>query len=95
MAGMTEMVAEFRERQELVIAASAELQAALKEIRLLKEGFHQAGNVIDARTRDLDAAYEKAIREVSPSWWQTMLDRLVTASFAVMVWALVQYLLER
>ena len=79
MAGMTEMVAQFRERQELVVAATAELQAALKEIRLVKEGFYQAGNVIDARTRDLDAAYKKAAQEVRPSLWSRLFDRVLTA----------------
>ena len=95
MAGMTEMVAQFRERQELVVAATAELQAALKEIRLVQDGFHKAGNVIDARTRDLDAAYKKAIGEVRPSWWQAQLDRFATGLYVVAVWELAQFLMER
>ena len=82
------MVAEFRERQELVIAASAELQAAFKEIRLVQEGFHQAGNVIDARTRQLDAAYKKAVAEVRPAWQWRFLDRVLT-TFAGGILALV------
>ena len=39
MAGMTEMVAQFRERQELVVAATADLQALLKDIHLVQDGF--------------------------------------------------------
>ena len=46
------------------------------------------------------AAYEelgKAIKSETQrrSAWQTLLDRLGTAFFAVMLWTLVQYLLER
>ena len=76
---MTEMVAQFRERQELVVAAAADLQALLKDIHLVQDGFHKAGNVIDARTRDLDAAYKKAAQEVRPSLWSRLFDRVLTA----------------
>ena len=88
MAGMTEMVAQFRERQELVVAATADLQALLKDIHLVQDGFHKAGNVIDARTRDLDAAYKKAAQEVRPAWRWRFLDRVLT-TFAGGILALV------
>ena len=88
MAGMTEMVGDVRERQELVVGAAAELQALLKDIHLVREEFHKAGNVIDARTRQLDEAYKKAVEEVRPAWRWRFLDRVLT-TFAGGILALV------
>ena len=45
MAGMTEMVGEVRERQELVVGAAAEIRALLKDIHRVHEEFYKAGNV--------------------------------------------------
>ena len=49
MAGMTEMVGEVRERQELVVGAAADMRALLKDIHLVKEG------VSSGRERDRGA----------------------------------------
>ena len=88
MAGMTDMVAEVRERQELVVGAAAEIRALLKDIHRVKEEFYKAGNVIEARTRDLDAAYKKAVAEVRLAWQWRFLDRVLT-TFAGGILALV------
>ena len=64
MAGMTEMVGEVRERQELVVGAAADIRGLLKDIHRVHEEFYKAGNVIEARTRELDAAYKQAVAEV-------------------------------
>ena len=88
MAGMTEMVGEVRERQELVVGAAAEIRVLLKDIHRVHEEFYKAGNVIEARTRDLDAAYKKAVAEVRPAWQWRFLDRVLT-TFAGGILALV------
>ena len=66
MAGMTEMMAQARERQELVVAfagdvkaAAADVQAALKEIRLVRDEIRQAGQEIDMLEFKLRQSYEK------------------------------------
>ena len=104
MAGMTEMMAQARERQELVVAfagdvkaAAADVQAALKEIRLVRDEIRQAGQEIDMLEFTLRQSYEKLDKAINSETqrrtaWQTLLDCLGTACFAVMLWALVQYL---
>ena len=88
MAGMTEMVGKVRERQELVVGAAADIRALLKDIHRVHEEFYKAGNVIEARTRDLDAAYKQAVAEVRPAWRWRFLDRVLT-TFAGGILALV------
>ena len=58
MAGMTEMVSQFRERQELVVAAHGEIQAALKNIRLVRDEIRQAAQEFDMRESKLRRNYE-------------------------------------
>ena len=74
-------------------ASSSPLSAAIpsrtsNKSELTHEKFHQAGNVIDARTRQLDAAYKKAVAEVRPAWQWRFLDRVLT-TFAGGILALV------
>ena len=97
MAGMTEMVAQARERQELVVAATNEIQAARKEILGVRDDIRQAAQEIDTLEFTLRQSYEKLDKAINSETqrrtaWQTLLDRLGTACFAVMLWALVQYL---
>ena len=100
MAGMTEMVGQARERQELVVAATNEIQAARKEILGVRDDIRQGAQEIDTLEFTLRQSYEKLDKAINSEtqrrgWWQTFIDRFGTASFAVMLWALVQYVFER
>ena len=60
MAGMTEMVAEFRERQESVIAAAVEIKAARDEVRGAAADVRRAAEEFDTREFKLRQSYETA-----------------------------------
>ena len=59
MAGMTDMVAEVRERQESVIAAAVEIKAARDEVRGAAVDVRQAAEEFDMREFKLRQSYEK------------------------------------
>ena len=90
MAGMTEMVGQARERQELVVAATNEIQAARKEILGVRDNIRQAAQEIDTLEFTLRQSYEKLDKAINSETqrrtaWQTLLDCLGTACFAVML----------
>ena len=100
MAGMTDMVAEVRERQESVIAAAVEIKAARDEVRGAAVDVRRAAEEFDMREFKLRQSYDKLDKAINSETqrrtpWQTLLDRLGTACLAVMLWALVQYVLTR
>ena len=100
MPGMTEMVGQVRERQELVVAAAAAIKAAREEVRGAAVDVRRAVEEFDMREFKLRQSYEKLDKAIKSEtqrrgWWQTFIDRFGTASFAVMLWALVQYVLMR
>ena len=100
MAGLTEMVAEVREQQESVIAAAGEIKAARDEVRGAAVDVRRAAEEFDMREFKLRQSYEKLDKAINSETqrrtaWQIFLDRLGTASLAVMLWALVQYVFER
>ena len=65
MAGMTEMVAEFRERQESVIAAAVEIKAARDEVRGAAADVRQAAEEFDTREFKLRQSYEKLDKAIN------------------------------
>ena len=65
MAGMTEMMAQARERQELVVAATDEIQGALKEIRRVRDDIRQAAQEFDMREFKLRQSYEKLDKAIT------------------------------
>ena len=100
MAGMTDMVAEVRERQESVIAAAVEIKAARDEVRGAAADVRRAAEEFDMREFKLRQSYEQLEKAINSetqrrSQFQTLIDRLATASFTVLVWVMVQYLLAR
>ena len=100
MPGMTEMVGQVRERQELVVAAADAIKAAREEVRGAAVDIRRAAEEFDMREFKLRQSYEKLDKAIKSEtqrrgWWQTFIDRFGTASFAVMLWALVQYVLMR
>ena len=65
MAGVTDMVAEVRERQESVIAAAGEIKAARDEVRGAAVDVRRAAEEFDMREFKLRQSYEtldKAIK---------------------------------
>ena len=100
MAGMTDIVAEVRERQESVIVAAVEIKAARDEVRGAAVDVRRAAEEFDMREFKLRQSYDKLDKAINSETqrrtaWQTLLDRLGTACLAVMLWALVQYVLTR
>ena len=59
MAGMTDMVAEVRERQESVIAAAVEIKAARDEVRGAAVDVRRAAEEFDMREFKLRQSYDK------------------------------------
>ena len=105
MAGMTEMVSQARERQELVVAAAAEIKAAAGDVQATAAGLRAAREEINTMVGRLDQLeyqirknYDKLDETINSarrrqSEFQILIDRFGTASFTVLVWVLAQYLL--
>ena len=105
MAGMTEMVSQARERQELVVAAAAEIKAAAGDVQATAAGLRAAQEEINTMVGRLDQLeyqirknYDKLDETINSarrrqSEFHILIDRFGTASFTVLVWVLAQYLL--
>ena len=65
MAGMTEMVAQFRERQEIVVAAVDAIKAAREEIRGAAVDVRRAAEEFDTREFKLRQSYEKLDKAIN------------------------------
>ena len=65
MAGMTDMVAEVRERQESVIAAAVEIKAARDEVRGAAVDVRRAAEEFDMREFKLRQSYEKLDKAIN------------------------------
>ena len=106
MAGMTEMVSQARERQELVVAATAEIKAAAGDVQATAAGLRAAQEEINTMVGRLDQLeyqirknYDKLDETINSarrrkSEFHILIDRLGTACIAVMVWRLVEYFLS-
>ncbi len=87
MAGMTDMVAEVRERQESVIAAADAIKAARDEVRGAAVDVRRAAEEFDTREFKLRQSYEKLDKAINSEAqrhgaWQTFKDRLMVALLA-------------
>ncbi len=65
MAGMTEMVWQVRERQELVVAAADAIKAAREEIRGAAVDVRRAAEEFDMREFKLRQSYEKLEKAIN------------------------------
>ena len=81
------------------VGAADRAEAEAAQMRLMREEIGYASANLGRERVNVRAAYEelgKAIKSETQrrSAWQTLLDRLGTASLAVILWTLVQYLFE-
>ena len=65
MAGMTEMVAQFRERQEIVVAAADAIKAAREEKRDAAVDVRRAAEEFDTREFKLRQSHEKLDKAIN------------------------------
>ena len=89
MPGMTEMVGQVRERQELVVAAADAIKAAREEVRGAAVDVRRAAEEFDMREFKLRQSYEKLDKAITSEAqrqgaWQTFKDRLMVALLAAL-----------
>ena len=82
------------------VGAADRAEAEAAQMRLMREEIGYASANLGRERANVRAAYEElgtAIKSETQrrGWWQTFIDRFGTAFFAVMLWALVQYVFER
>ena len=100
MGNIHDTMQQVHEIYERFVGAADRAEAEAAQMRLIREEIGYASANLGRERANVRAAYEElgtAIKSETQrrGWWQTFIDRLGTAFFAVMLWALVQYVFER
>ena len=100
MAGAQEKLDKVLAQQHQIAVAIERIEAGGAAVAQAEKNMRGFVQEADELRMTLRLNY-KELNEVIKSdtqrrgWWQTFIDRFGTASFAVMLWALVQYVLTR